>query len=113
MNAVLVIFGFPKTHRFCCTIVVEKRKHCSELLDVFQMKQHVLIIEEARFKLHVCFRTAFLQNRSVATNTCSYPCPLQRSPMLWAVAVESILTTRRHWRFKVGPAQLSIPVVNI
>lgn len=113
MNAVLVIFGFPKTHSFCCTIVVEKHKHCSELLDVLQMKQHVLIIEEARFKLHVFFRTVFLQNRSVATNSCSYPCLLQHSPMFWAFAVESILTTRRQCRFKVGPAKLSIPVVNI
>lgn len=87
MNAVLVIFGFPKTHSFCCTIVVEKHKHCSELLDVLQMKQHVLIIEEARFKLHVCFRAVFLQNCSVPTNICSYPCLLQHPPELRAVVV--------------------------
>lgn len=87
MNAVLVIFGFPKTHSFCCTIVVEKHKHCSELLDVLQMKQHVLIIEEARFKLHVCFRTVFLQNCGVPTNICSYPCLLQHSPVLQAIVV--------------------------
>lgn len=76
MNAVLVIFGFPKTHSFCWTIVVEKRKHCSELLDVLQMKQHVLLVEEARFELNVSFRTIFLQNHNLATNICSPSCAL-------------------------------------
>lgn len=81
MNAVLVIFGFPKAHSFCWTIVVEKCKHCSELLDVLQMKQHVLIIEEARIELSVSFRTIFLQNLNVATNICSHS-SLQHSPVL-------------------------------
>lgn len=81
MNAVLVIFGFPKAHSFCWTIVVEKRKHCSELLDVLQMKQHVLIIEEARIELSVSFRTIFIQNLNVATNICSHS-SLQHSPVL-------------------------------
>lgn len=86
MNAVLVIFGFPKTHSFCWTIVVEKRKHCSEFLDVLQMKQHVLIIEEARFELNVSFRAIFLQNHNVATNICSHSC-LQHTSVLWARTV--------------------------
>lgn len=81
MNAVLAIFGFPKTHSFCFTIVVEKRKHCSGLLDVLQMKQHVLIIEEARFELHVCFRSVFLHNHSIATNARS--CPSFSGPLQW------------------------------
>lgn len=85
MNAALVIFGFPKAQSFCFAIVVEKRKHCSELLDVLQMKQHVLIREEARYKLHACLRTVFFQNQNITTRTCS--CPV----FFRAVVVESIL----------------------
>lgn len=54
-NAVVVIFGFPKTHNFSDVIVVENHSHV--LHDVLQRNHHVLVMVGLKSELQVCFST--------------------------------------------------------